>query len=60
MDANKEIKAPQADQFTYNHAPVSRLEIDIMKHAAQFVAQNGQRFLIALTEREKSNPQFEF
>lgn len=57
---NKDVKAPNPDQFCYNHATVGRMEIDIIKHSAQFVAENGQRFLIALTEREKSNPQFEF
>ena len=57
---NKDIKAPNPDQFSYNHIPVARLDMDIIKHSAQFVAENGQRFLIALTEREKNNPQFEF
>ena len=56
----QDIKPPNPDQFSYNHPPVNALEVDIIKHAAQFVAENGQRFLIALTEREKSNPQFEF
>ena len=57
---NKDIKAPNPDQFSYNHIPVARQDMDIIKHSAQFVAENGQRFLIALTEREKNNPQFEF
>lgn len=60
MLLNKDIKAPNPDQFSYNHIPVARMDMDIIKHAAQFVAENGQRFLIALTEREKNNPQFEF
>jgi splicing factor 3A subunit 1 len=60
LNTDKELKAPSADQFSYAHPSVGTLEMDIIKHAAQFVAENGQRFLIALTEREKSNPQFEF
>jgi len=35
-------------------------EADIIKLTAQFVASNGQKFLIALTEKEKKNPSFEF
>ncbi len=34
--------------------------MDIIKHCAQFVAKNGQKFLVALTEREKQNVQFDF
>jgi len=60
LNTDKELKAPNPDQFSYAHPSVGTLEMDIIKHAAQFVAENGQRFLIALTEREKSNPQFEF
>ena len=36
------------------------IDMDIIKLTAQFVAKNGQKFLIALTEREKNNPQFDF
>ena len=39
---------------------MSLLEIDIIQHTAQFAAKNGKKFLDALGEREKSNPQFEF
>jgi len=36
------------------------LDMDVIKLTAQFVARNGQKFLIGLTEREKQNPQFDF
>lgn len=39
---------------------LSYIQIDIIKHTAQFVAKNGQKFLIGLTEREKQNPTFDF
>lgn len=32
----------------------------MIQHTAQYVAINGKNFLIALSEREKNNPQFEF
>merc|ERR1719421_210913 len=34
--------------------------MDIIKLTAQFVARNGQKFLIGLTQRESRNPQFDF
>lgn len=39
---------------------LSLQDVDIIKHTAQFVAKNGKNFLVALTEREKQNPQFDF
>lgn len=30
----------------------------MIQHTAQYVAINGKDFLIALSEREKNNPQF--
>ena len=54
------LEAPPADKFTYDHGTVTVLDNDIIKHTAQFVAQNGEKFLISLTEREKRNPQFQF
>lgn len=60
-DFKREIKPPVPDQYSVEHpSNVTLLEIDIIKHTAQFVAKNGQKFLMALTEREKQNPQFEF
>ena len=60
-DFKKDVKPPPADQYSVEHPPnVALLDFDIIKHTAQFVAKNGQKFLIALTEREKQNPQFEF
>lgn len=56
----KDIKPPEEPKFIYDCGSVSVVEIDIIQHTAQFVAANGKRFLIALTEREKNNPQFDF
>merc|ERR1712217_399178 len=36
------------------------MDMDIIKLTAQFVARNGQKFLIGLTQRESRNPQFDF
>jgi hypothetical protein len=30
----------------------------IIQHTAQYSARNGRNFLLALSEREKNNPQF--
>lgn len=55
-----EIKPPPPDKFYYNPGNLSTIENDNIKLTAQFVAQNGQMFLIALTEKEKKNPHFQF
>jgi len=56
-----EVKAPPADRFTVEPpTSLTILDMDVIKLTAQFVARNGQKFLIALTEREKQNPQFDF
>jgi splicing factor 3A subunit 1 len=60
-EIRKEVKPPPADKFTVT--PLTNLTVldtDIIRLTAQFVAKNGQKFLIALTEREKQNPQFDF
>jgi hypothetical protein len=54
------IRPPPEVKFVYDCGSVSVVENDIIQHTAQFVATNGHKFLIALTEREKNNPQFEF
>jgi splicing factor 3A subunit 1 len=60
-EVKREIKAPTSDRFTIETpANLSLLDMDVIKLTAQFVARNGQKFLIALTEREKQNPQFDF
>lgn len=42
------------ERFTVDYnKPITALELDIIKHCAQFVAKNGQKFLVALTERVK-------
>jgi len=56
-----EVRPPPADRFTVEPpTSLTVLDMDVIKLTAQFVAKNGQKFLIALTEREKQNPQFDF
>lgn len=56
----KIVKPPPADQFVINHPYIAPMDMDIIKLTAQFVARNGQKFLIGLTQRESRNPQFDF
>mmetsp|Transcript_109717 Transcript_109717/g.171618 ORF Transcript_109717/g.171618 Transcript_109717/m.171618 type:complete len:695 (+) Transcript_109717:39-2123(+) len=56
----KVVKAPPPDQFVVSHPYIAPMDADIIKLTAQFVARNGQKFLIGLTQRESRNPQFDF
>mmetsp|Transcript_15605 Transcript_15605/g.35835 ORF Transcript_15605/g.35835 Transcript_15605/m.35835 type:complete len:695 (-) Transcript_15605:114-2198(-) len=56
----KVAKPPPPDQFVVNHPYIPPMDMDIIKLTAQFVARNGQKFLIGLTQRESRNPQFDF
>lgn len=56
----KAAKPPAPDQFVVNHPYIAPMDMDIIKLTAQFVARNGQKFLIGLTQRESRNPQFDF
>eukprot|EP00438_Fugacium_kawagutii_P031750 Skav201266 [mRNA] locus=scaffold1810:12507:24590:+ [translate_table: standard] len=56
----KQVKPPPADQYVVNHPYIAPMDTDIIKLTAQFVARNGQKFLIGLTQRESRNPQFDF
>merc|ERR1712060_136339 len=56
----KAAKPPPPDQFVVNHPYIAAMDMDIIKLTAQFVARNGQKFLIGLTQRESRNPQFDF
>merc|ERR1719214_489263 len=56
----KEIQPPPEDQYTVAHPFLAPLDMDIIKITAQFVARNGQKFLVGLTQREARNPQFDF
>jgi len=56
----KAAKPPPPDQFIVNHPYIAPMDMDIIKLTAQFVARNGQKFLIGLTQRESRNPQFDF
>ncbi|KAM3136925.1 hypothetical protein pb186bvf_011010 [Paramecium bursaria] len=62
VEAPKKVfKAPPPDQYTVEQPRnLSALDLDVIKHTAIFVAKNGKKFLIALTEREKMNPQYDF
>lgn len=53
-------KPPPPDQYIVNHPYIAPMDMDIIKLTAQFVARNGQKFLIGLTQRESRNPQFDF
>merc|ERR1712217_589660 len=56
----KVAKPPPPDQYIVNHPYIAPMDMDIIKITAQFVARNGQKFLIGLTQRESRNPQFDF
>merc|ERR1712125_63892 len=56
----KVVKPPPPDQYIINHPYIAPMDMDIIKLTAQFVARNGQKFLIGLTQRESRNPQFDF
>mmetsp|Transcript_48393 Transcript_48393/g.135186 ORF Transcript_48393/g.135186 Transcript_48393/m.135186 type:complete len:712 (-) Transcript_48393:121-2256(-) len=56
----KVVKPPPPDQYIVNHPYIAPMDMDIIKLTAQFVARNGQKFLIGLTQRESRNPQFDF
>lgn len=56
----KAAKPPAPDQYVVNHPYIAPMDMDIIKLTAQFVARNGQKFLIGLTQRESRNPQFDF
>ncbi|CAG9319874.1 unnamed protein product [Blepharisma stoltei] len=55
-----EIKAPEVNPFYVKHPTIAKVDMDIIKLAAQFVARNGRNFWMGLTERESKNPQFDF
>eukprot|EP01016_Furgasonia_blochmanni_P005765 TRINITY_DN12269_c0_g1_i15.p1 TRINITY_DN12269_c0_g1~~TRINITY_DN12269_c0_g1_i15.p1 ORF type:complete len:755 (+),score=132.50 TRINITY_DN12269_c0_g1_i15:33-2297(+) len=59
-ELKKDLKPPSPDQYTIETPTVAQIDMDIIRLTAQFVAKNGQKFLTALTEREKQNPQFDF
>jgi len=62
LDARRKkvAKPPPPDQYVVNHPYIAPMDMDIIKLTAQFVARNGQKFLIGLTQRESRNPQFDF
>jgi len=54
-------KEPEPLEFLLEKLPpVSVLDYDVMKLAAQYVARNGRGFMLNLTQKEQRNPQFEF
>jgi len=58
--AKKAAKPPPPQQYVVNHPYIAPMDMDMIKLTAQFVARNGQKFLIGLTQRESRNPQFDF
>eukprot|EP00398_MALV-I-01_sp_L67-1_P000856 gene856-297_t len=56
----KDIKPPPKDVFSCNQPFITSMDLDIIKLTAQFVARNGQKFLVGLSQREQRNPQFDF
>lgn len=60
QQGKKAVRPPPESKFVYDCGSMPVVDNDIIQHTAQFVAANGHKFLIALTEREKNNPQFEF
>eukprot|EP00915_Cephaloidophora_sp_WS-2016_P003221 GHVH01004341.1.p1 GENE.GHVH01004341.1~~GHVH01004341.1.p1 ORF type:complete len:536 (+),score=88.12 GHVH01004341.1:89-1609(+) len=56
---NVGVSQPAKSLFHVKHPYVAGVDLDVVKLTAQFVARNGQPFLIGLTQREK-NPQFDF
>merc|ERR1719161_2647742 len=59
-ETTAELQPPPEDQYTVQHPFLAPLDMDIIKLTAQFVARNGQKFLVGLTQREACNPQFDF
>eukprot|EP00917_Polyrhabdina_sp_WS-2016_P012254 GHVP01026975.1.p1 GENE.GHVP01026975.1~~GHVP01026975.1.p1 ORF type:complete len:472 (+),score=119.19 GHVP01026975.1:633-2048(+) len=55
-----DVKEPPPDNHILSHPYIAPVDMEIIKHTAQFVARNGQRFLMGLTQREKNNRQFDF
>jgi splicing factor 3A subunit 1 len=60
LQARRELKPPPPQQFVLPHPKIPTVDYEIIKLTAQFVARNGQKFLLSLTERETDNPQFDF
>eukprot|EP01017_Pseudomicrothorax_dubius_P004815 TRINITY_DN1106_c0_g1_i4.p1 TRINITY_DN1106_c0_g1~~TRINITY_DN1106_c0_g1_i4.p1 ORF type:complete len:617 (+),score=193.87 TRINITY_DN1106_c0_g1_i4:258-2108(+) len=59
-EIKREVRPPPPNQFIIQHPKVPPMELEMMKLTAQFVARNGQKFMLELTEREKQNPAFDF
>lgn len=60
VNSAAEMQPPPEDQYTIQHPFLAPIDIDIIKTTAQFVARNGQKFLVGLTQKEAKNPQFDF
>lgn len=59
-ETQDQLKAPDSDIYTVPHPYIAAVDMDVIKLTAQFVARNGQKFLVGLTQRERNNPQFDF
>ncbi|OMO75552.1 SWAP/Surp [Corchorus capsularis] len=61
VPVKKNLEPPESAQYTVRLPEgITGEELDIIKLTAQFVARNGKAFLMGLTSREGSNPQFNF
>ena len=60
LEQEEEVSLTEDFRFTYRMPNISLKQDDILKLTAQYVAINGEDFLIALTERKRNNPMFAF
>lgn len=60
QEDERPVKEPAEDVYTVKQPFITGLDQDIIKLTAQFVARNGEKFLIGLMQREQRNPQFDF
>lgn len=49
-------EAPEQSPFMIETPLIARIDMDVIKLTAQFVAANGSNFLMGLSEREAKNP----
>jgi hypothetical protein len=55
----EELKEPDPEKYIAElPEKLGEGEQAMIQHTAQYAARNGRNFLLALSEREKNNPQF--
>lgn len=62
MERQDEVQAKDHPPNPFYVQPklLAKVDVDIIKLTAQFVAKNGEKFLMGVMERESKNPQYEF